>query len=477
MINPNKPNSTFENKAKTVFGEACIDKGLFLDSGMQGRGVPTFVAEWILDRFCPEGELTDEVRGEINNFIESRLPRKDQKEEIKHRLSQGDQLTLLDHFSVLVDLSLNQRFLMIPSIDEKGAIAANIVDKFPNLLGGGMWGAGQLVYYPPDQSSSWSFGQLHMVDFKPLQVSKLDLNYFCQARCQFDFQEWRELIVSSMGSNPSFYTPDQQMLLLARLLPLVQNNVNLVELAPKGTGKSFVYQNQSRYVRVVSGGKITAPQLFYNLANHTPGLLTQYDVVVFDEAQTISFTNPGEVVGILKDYLESGRYTRGQKDATATAGLVILANIPIDSGGKPQSSNLFQNLPKFLQETAFIDRLHGINRGWEIPRVTKDTPAQGVAFKADFFSEVLHRLRDRGGYDEYVAQNMRLEGSSDMRDLKAIRRMTAGFLRLLFPDINPSPDEFLEYCVQPSVAMRQLVRDQLSRLDPEYKEVHIEGKI
>jgi len=477
MSSANETNLTFTSKARAVFGEACIDKGLFLDSGMQGRGVPTFVAEWILDKFCPDGVLTEEVRTKINEFIEARLPRKEQKEEIKHRLSQGDQITLLDQFSVVVDLSRNERYLIIPSIDEKGAIAANIVDKHPNLLGGGMWGAGRLVYYPPDHSSPWSFGQLHMVDFKPLQVSKLDLDYYCHARSQFAFDEWRELIISSMGSNPNFYTPDQQMLLLARLLPIVQRNVNVVELAPKGTGKSFVYQNLSRYVRVVSGGKITAPQLFYNLANQTPGLLTQYDVVVFDEAQTISFDNPGEVVGILKDYLESGRFTRGHKDATAAAGLVILANIPIDTRGKPRSATFFHKLPKFIQETAFIDRLHGIIPGWELPRVTKDTPARGTAFKADFFSEVLHRLRDRGGYDEYVTQDMRLEGSNDMRDLKAIRRMAAGFLRLLFPDLKPTPDEFLEYCVRPSVAMRQRVRDQLSRLDPEYKEVHIEGQV
>jgi ATP-dependent Lon protease len=473
MNNLNRNRLSFESKAKALLGEALINKGLFHDSGLQSRGIPTFVAEWILDKFCPDGRMTSEIRTKINNFINSRLPRKEQKEEIKHRLSQGDQITLLDQFSVLVDLTHNERYLIIPSIDEKGAIAANLVDKHPNLLGGGMWGAGRLVYYPPP--NSWSFGQLHMVDFKPLQVSKLDLDYYCQVRSEFTFSEWRELMVSSMGSNPDFYNPDQQMLLLARLIPLVQNNVNLVELAPKGTGKSFVFQNLSRYVRVVSGGKITAPQLFYNLASQTPGLLTQYDVVVFDEAQTISFNNPGEVVGILKDYLESGRYTRGHKDATASAGLVILANIPIDTGGKPRLTTLFHNLPKFLQETAFIDRLHGIIPGWDIPRVSKDTPARGMAFKADFFGEVLHRLRDRGGYDEYVTQHMRLEGSNDMRDLKAIQRMTAGFLRMLFPDINPSQDEFLEYCVQPSVAMRQRVREQLSRLDPEYKEVIIEG--
>jgi ATP-dependent Lon protease len=477
MTDANDFTGTVSSKAKQVFGEACIDKGLFLASGMQGRGVPAFVAEWILDRFCPDGRLTDNVRAEINKFIESRLPRKDQKEEIKHKLAQGDTITLLDHFIVQVDLNKNERFLMIPSIDSVGSIQPKMVDEYPNLLGGGMWGAGRLVYYPPDKSVRGSVGELHLVEFKPLQVSRLDLDYYCEARSQFNFQEWRDLIVSSMGSNPEFFTPAQQMYLLTRLVPMVQNNVNIIELAPKGTGKSFVFQNLSRYSRVVSGGKITAPQLFYNLASQTPGLLTQYDVVVFDEAQTISFSNPGEVIGVLKDYLESGRYTRGQKAATATAGLVMLANIPLDSAGKPKTPILFHNLPRFLQETAFIDRLHGIIPGWELPRVTEDTPARGVAFKADFFSEVLHQLRGRGGYDEYVTQHLGVDGTKDMRDLKAIRRLAAGFLRLLFPNLRPTEEEFLRYCIQPAVEMRQRVRNQLSRLDSEYKDVHITGKV
>lgn len=466
----------FESKARSVYGEACIDKGLFLDSGMQGRGVPTFVAEWILDSFCRDGNLTDEALAKINDFIVKHLPRKEQKESIKHRLSQGEQLTVLDHFSVYVDLQTDRRLLVIPCIDERGTIDRALIENFPNLLGGGMWGAGKLIYQPPDVEDSWSIGEVRMVDFKPLQVASLDLDYYCEGRSEFTFQEWREFILSSMGSSPEAYTPDQQMLVLSRLVPIVQPNVNLIELAPKGTGKSFVFQNLSRYVRVVSGGKVTAPVLFYNLRTSTPGLLTQYDVVVFDEAQTISFSNPGEVVGVLKDYLESGRYTRGDKAATADAGFVLLANIPLDSSGKPLQPDLFQNLPAFLQESAFIDRLHGIIPGWKIPRVTRDTPSRNVGFKADFFSEALHALRDRGGYTEYVAANMKIVGSDDMRDKKAIERMAAGYLRLLFPDLNPTKEEFLRYCVRPSVEMRQRIRNQLSKIDPEFKTVRIQGQ-
>jgi ATP-dependent Lon protease len=156
---------------------------------------------------------------------------------------------------------------------------------------------------------------------------------------------------------------------------------------------------------------------------------------------------------------------------------MLLANIPLDSAGEPAQPVLFHNLPPFLRETAFIDRLHGVVAGWQLPRVTVVTPARGIGFKADFFSEVLHALRDRGGYAEYVSAHLRLVGTDDMRDKKAIERIAAGFLRLLFPDLHPTSDEFLQYCVEPSIQLRQLVRDQLSKLDPEFRTVLIRGEV
>jgi len=466
----------FEIKAKEVFGEVCIHKGLFLDSGLMARSIPTFVGEWILDRFAPDGVLTDDVQHSINQFVSEHLPRKDQKEAIKNRLAEGEQLTILDYFSAYVDLANNTRRVNISCIDEKGYVPVSLLDKYPNLLGGGLWGAGKLIYYPPDHESGHSAGAVWLQEFKPMQVARLDLDYYCEERTQFSLDEWRDLMITSMGSNPDVYTPRQKHLLLARLIPIVQGRTNIIELAPKGTGKSFIFQNLSRYVRVISGGKVSAPVLFYNLQTRTPGLLTQYDVVVFDEAQTISFDNPGEVIGILKDYLESGRYSRGDKLVTDDTAIVILGNIPLDSAGKPSQPVVFYNLPPFLQETAFIDRFHGIIPGWEIPRVTVDTPARGVGFKADFFGEVLHGLRDCPGYDDYVSTHMTLRGTEDMRDTKAIRRLAAGFLRLLFPDINVRREEFQRYCIDPSVELRQAVRDQLSKMDPEYKIVRIWGE-
>ena len=463
----------FAVKAKELFGEACIDKSLYMRSGLFGRSIPTFVAEWLIDRYCLGGELTPEAQSKINAFVEDHLPTKDQKEPIKHRLANGEVLTILDHFSVTVDLRQNLRKLRIPCIDETGFIEIRLLDEYPMLLGGGIWGAGKLVYRPPDLESGNPWGEIWMSEFRPMQVASLDLDFFCEQRQHFTLDEWRELLVNSIGYNPAAYTPEQQHLLLTRLVPIVQPRVNMVELAPKGTGKSFVYSNLSRYVRMISGGRVTAAVLFYNLASNQPGLLTQYDLVVFDEAQTISFDDPGQVVGVLKDYLESGRYTRGRQQATADAGVILLGNIPIDSDGRPREPILFRNLPHFIQETAFIDRMHGLVAGWDLPRITVNSPARGVGFKADFFSEVLHRLRDRGGFVEFFNHHAQIRGTDDMRDKKAIERLAAAYLKLLFPDLKVSAEEFLRYCAQPAVALRQRVREQLAKMDPEYRVVRI----
>ena len=244
-------------KVRSIFGEVCIDKGLFIESGLMARSIPTFVGEWILDRFTPDGEITDRVRDQIARFIDEHLPRKDQKESIKHRLVQGETLTVLDQFTAFIDLQKNRKMVTIACIDEKGNIDDQLLEKYPNLLGGGLWGAGKIVYYPPDPASHSAAGTVWLKDFKPLQVARLDLDYYCDERTRFTLDEWRDLLITSMGSNPAIFSPRQKQFLLARLIPIVQGRTNLIELAGKGTGKSFVFQNLSRYVRVISGGKVT----------------------------------------------------------------------------------------------------------------------------------------------------------------------------------------------------------------------------
>jgi ATP-dependent Lon protease len=465
--------ASYEEKALRLFGEVCINKSAVQAAGFGTRSIPAFVSEWIVTRNAPTGEVNDEARSRIRTFLNRHLPTRDQKEQLKAKLISGEGLTILDHYSIKVDTGKNEYHLAIPCLDEfRAGVDRHIVEDYPLLLGGGVWGVGKLQYYPPDHMRKQ--GQIWLVDFRPMQNARLDLDLYCECRADFTLEEWRDLLITSMGYNADAYSPAQQMLMLTRLIPLVQERVNMIELAPKGTGKSFVFLNLSRYARLVSGGKVTAAALFYNNATRQPGLLSNFDLVIFDEAQSLSFDNPGEIIGVLKDYLESGSFARGgTQKIESSAGLMMLANIPLDATRKPLHENLFLELPEFLSETAFIDRIHGILPGWELPRIEQSSIATGIGFKADYFGDVLHHLRSRSAYEQIVQQYNTISGTSDRRDITAIQRLAAGYCKLLFPHGQLTQAEFAEYCLRPAVQLRQRVRDQLSLLDPEFSRIII----
>lgn len=465
----------FEQKALDYYGDVIINKHLIHEAGFGARAIPTYVGEWVLSHFIQDGELTETSRERIAGFLGKFLPAKGQKDEIKNRLLKLETVQLLDDYSVTINLKSGQRSLRIPLLDINDAyVTEQIVDQNALLVSSGVWGIGSLFYVPPDGDGEK--GQVWMREFRPFQVSTVDLEYFRECRQHFTLEEWLDLMVSSIGFNPGSQTLAQKMVLITRIVPLAEPRVNIVELAPKGTGKSFVYDNLSRYARVVAGGKITPAVLFHNLVTHTPGLIARYDAIVLDEVQSIQGDSTGELIAGLKVYLESGRFSRGNTMGTSEAGFVMLGNITLDEQHHPiyAEEGLFREIPNFLQETAFIDRIHGLVAGWEMGRVTKDTPSNSMGFKGDFFSEILHALRSDTHYGEYVSQEMRLLRCDDLRDRKAITRLATGYLKLLFPDLRPTPDEFREYCVRPAVGLRQRVRDELHKLDPEYAKVRID---
>jgi ATP-dependent Lon protease len=465
----------FEQKAKDYYGEIVTNKALFRQAGFGGRAIPTYVGEWILSHYMQDEEvLTNEIRTNISNFVGRYLPSKGQKEEWKNRLLNQEPVNLLDHYTVSVNLKTGQRHLNIPFFDMKDAyITENIIEDNELLFSSGVWGVGELFYIPPDTDKEK--GQVWMRDFKPFQIAKVDLDYLLECRQYFTVIEWIDLLVSSMGFSPTIHSEKQNILLLTRMLPLIEPRVNLVELAPKGTGKSFVFDNLSRYARVIGGGKVSPAVLFHNNVTHEPGLVTRYDTVVLDEVQSVHGDSTGELIAMLKVYLESGKFSRGKTEATSEAGFVMLANIALDEKHIPINidKGIFREFPNFLQETAFIDRIHGVIQGWHLPRVTKDTPSAYLGFKGDFFAEILHDLRKDLKYTDYVNVNMNLVGCDDLRDKKAITRTATAYLKLLFPDLKLNKDEFTKYCIRPAIKLRQQVRDELWKLDKEYEKVNI----
>jgi len=471
---------SFELKAGDYYGEVVINKGLMAKAGFGARAIPVYVGEWIISQFAEKDDLSEESRQEIVKIVTNYLPQKADKNIILNRLKEQEEVQILDDFRVNVNLEKNTHELSIPVLDvNKGLIQKGIVDENPMLLKTGMWGIGTLRYVPPDGEEVIK-GQIWMVDFKPFQTPGVDLDYFKECRKHFSLDEWIDMLVSSCQFNPDVHTLPQKILLLSRIIPLVQPRVNQAELAPKGTGKSFVFDNISRYAAVIPGGNLSAPALFYNSASKQLGLIPRYDVVIVDEVQKIHTDTAGEAMAALKMYMESGRYRRATGDmGTSEAGFIILGNITIGPDRRPlyETNGIFKELPSSLQESAFVDRIHGLLEGWFMPRITKNTPSKSIGFKGDFFSEVLHELRSDLKFADYVSHSMRLPECEDMRDNKAIARLAEGFLKLLFPDLQVSDEEFIEYCVNPAVRMRQQIRDDLAKLDQEYRWVTIKSEL
>jgi len=470
---------SFESKAKDYYGEVVINKGLMGKAGFGARAIPVYVGEWIISQFMDGNELTEDGRTEIVNTISKYLPQKADKNTILNHLMEQEEVRILDDFRVNVNLERNTHDLSIPLLDvSNGMVQKDIIDKNPMLLKTGMWGLGTLRYVPPD-GEDVKKGQVWMVEFKAFQTPGVDLDYFRDSRKNFDIDEWIDLLVSSCQFNPDVHRLSQKLLLLSRIIPLVEPRVNITELAPKGTGKSFVFDNISRYAAVIPGGKLSAPALFFNSNTKQIGLIPRYDVVVVDEIQKIHTDASGEAMAALKMYLESGRYRRATGSlGTSESGFVMLGNITLGSNRLPlyESDGIFKELPSALQESAFIDRIHGLIEGWFMPRVSRNTPSRTLGFKGDFFSEVLHELRVDLRYADYVSQSLHLPQCEDMRDNKAIARLAEGFLKLLFPDLVLSEEEFITYCVNPAVRMRQQIRDELSKIDQEYKWVTIKSE-
>ncbi len=470
---------TFEQKALDVFSEIIINKSFVHKAGFGSRAIPTYVREWIISHYLEGGtELTDFAREKIAAFVQKNMPDKSQKEVFKNKLFEQSEVQFLDNFSVYVNLDKGDRYLNIPFLDENAAsLTPQIVQDNSMLLSSGLWGVGKLYYVPKNDANTK--GQIWMREFRPFQLAELDLDFFRDCRKSFTTQEWIDFLVSSMGFNHHLYSERQKILLISRLIPMVEPRYNLVELAPKGTGKSFVFENMSRYVAVRSGA-ITPAVLFFNDARKTPGLITRYDCVVIDEAQKVKADSSGELTALLKSYLESGRFGRGSATAIpAEAGLVMLANIDQDKNFRPinEQIGLFRVFPNFLRETAFIDRFSGLLPGWDLPKVSKESPSSSLGLKGDIFGEILHSLRGDITYRDYVKNTMVIQNCNDMRDNKAIEAGAAGLLKILFPDKNPAEGDFYRYCVNPALEYRQRVHDELCKLDQEYVSASFYSKV
>lgn len=452
-----------DEKIEATFPDVCVNKGLAAKAGLSSRALPAFVSDWLVSRYrTKEGIDSDSIA----KFVARHLPDKQQKEALLYELRNGNKLKILDSYSVSVHPVTGELVLRIPALDTASArVTEQIVDAHPLLLMGNVWGSGTLTWRP--KAGAAGKFEIVMTEFRPMQASVIDFEYFVRQRGQYNLDEWIALLVRSMGYADDHYTERQKNLLLTRLIPLIEPRVNLIELAPKGTGKSFVFSQLSRHAWLISGGVVTRAQLFYDMSRQRAGIISRYDSVILDEIQTIRLADEGEIVGALKGYLESGEFRVMGFHGTSEAGFVILGNIPMENG-VPRDENYFHELPGWLKgvgATALLDRFHGLLPGWELPRIETSFICGSFALRADYFGEVLHVLRGRQEYMGYVKDHT--SGTGDIRDTKAIQRSACGYLKLLFPDLSLVTNESFEnYCLKPAVELRSNIRRQLSIMDP-----------
>lgn len=472
-MNSSEASGYKSDRVRATFATLSIDKTRLPSSGLTEIGVPSFVAEWLLDKIVPgTGPLAPIELEKVNDFVRKAFPRKDDRNEIIFNLTQGQVHKLIALMQVRVKLDqgsgiIPEPFARIPALNLTDcAIATDLIERNKMLLRHGVWGKISLAMQ--------SNGKIEVLDFDPFQCSKVDLQAYAACRQQFNIEDWKNLLLCSMGFNPEHcnYTTTSKTWILARLLPLVEPNYHMMELAPKGTGKSFVFENISSKVTLISGGKVTPAQLFINGKTREIGLLGRHDVVVLDEVQSLSFENPDEVIGPLKNYLASGRYNRaGFADVASDCSVVMLANIELDEFLKPRNpENLIADLPSFFSETAFLDRFAGIIPGWEIPKFRRDMSAFQIGLKMDFFGEALLSLRQESFFIAYVKQHTQFDKSATIRDQNAILKSAAGFLKILYPHRELTLTDYERDCLEPAQKLRQAIRNSLYYMDDEFKQ-------
>lgn len=462
--------SEIGNKIRNVFGSSAVYKNPDNNEVFIGRNLPSFVKDYLLANHIDEdGQLRQDA---LIKFLDEHIPLIPNS--IPGRLKQGEVITLLSRFEVITDLANNKTHFQIPEMGLKARdteIPQNIVENYQNeMIDGEKWGIIRLVYIPPMDKER---GYVEMDRFRPFRpLERLDLNAFRQCRERFTIDEWIDVLLSAMEYTPSaFENKTQKLEFLARLLPFIEPRLNLIELAPKGTGKSYVFGNLSKFVWLIGGGRVSRAKLFYDKARKTPGIMLHHDLVALDEIQSISFSDTMEMRSILKNYLEYGKTNVDNFEFMSECGLILLGNIPLSEDGFPLSDNYLEDLPEAFRESALLDRFHGFIEGWLLPRVTNDMALRDWTLNVEFFSEVLHQLRTVPEYSTIVNQSIEIPEGADMRHLKAVQRLATAYMKLLFPQILKKEDmnmeEFYTYCLKPAIHRRDIIRKQCAKLDME----------
>lgn len=466
-------NENISSKIRTYFAPMAIYKDPnSTDSLFAGRNLPAFVKDYLLKRFINSEGVVD--RGGLTTFLNKVIPQ--DPASVKDRLGMGEEITLLTRFTIYIDLVKSIRRFSIPDLGIKlneGQIPPYIYERDKGeLVDGEKWGIIKLCLMPDEDGKK---NHVEMVDFKPFKPYKsIDVDYIREARKSFTTEEWIDVLISAMEYDAdTFASMKQKLEFLTRLFIFIEPRLNVIELAPKGTGKSYVFGNLSKYGWIISGGKVTRAKLLYDKSKEQLGILCNHDYTAFDEIQTIVFQEPAEIQAALKAYLEAGKTTIDNKEITSECGLMLMGNIPLDQNKKPVNYRYFDSLPNSFRESALLDRFHCFIEGWYLPRISKNMIYKGWTINVEYFSEVMHALRTENVYGMLFDQLVEYEANADMRDFKAVKRIATAAMKLFFPHWRTVADvdlrDFDTYCLQPAIYRRGIIKTQCHHIDPEFK--------
>lgn len=457
-----------DEKIKTVFPDESVFKSPENAGLFAGFNLPSFVKDWLVKKFSDDNGQIDEYS--LKNFIHNNLA---YGNDIKGNLmSDNEEITLLARIIVEPDIKHNIIRFSVPDAELKMnecRVPDRIARDNPELRGGEIWGIFTLSYYEPDYNEN---GYIELKRFKSFKPYMIDFDYFSSKRENFNLQEWVDLLIKSMEYNPNgFDSFSQKLLFISRLLVFVEPNLNLMELAPKGTGKSYIFSNLSKYGWIISGGSVTRAKLFYDKRRESSGLIEKYSFLALDEISTIKFSNENEILGALKSYLEDGSFRLEGYEGKSSCGLIVLGNLPLDTNNKPKNEFYMEDINKLFTDSALLDRFHGFIEGWYLPRMREELKINGYGLNVEYFSEILNEMRKISDFREVVQQVLEIPPKSDTRDTEAIIKITTAYLKLLFPNVRTVEDlnieEFKKYCLEPAIKMRGIIKNQISLIDEE----------
>lgn len=482
----------YTEKLRDCFDEMVVYKDLKKTNFFSTLSLPAFMRDWLLKKFEDEDGYFD--KDDLARFVKKFIPKKDDWNAIKNKIVvEGDTVKFLAKVSINIDIKTGEVSFSLPDfgLPYKETIIESSVwaqCKDDLIKGQDIWGMVELGYRSPDdydiefeyeyekkssKAKNSKDGKIKLVSFKNFCPYNINLDEYKNARQEFSTDEWINVILGAVDYNAAGYRDEEEKLtMVTRLLPFVEKRLNLIELAPKGTGKSYLFGNISRYGWLSSGGVMSRAKMFYDQTKRREGLICGSDFVTLDEIQTISFTDTDEMRAALKGYLEQGNFTVGDYKGVAEAGMVLCGNIRKEIMDHDGYSNMFVELPVVFHESALIERFHGFIKGWNIPRMNDDLKVNGWALNSEYFCSIMHELRSDMTYRSIIDELILVPDSADTRDTEAVKRIATAYLKLLFPHVQDVTDisvrEFDRYCLRRATRMRDTIKYQLGLLDVEY---------